>query len=608
MTAGIIDEIKQRVDIVEVISEQVPGLKKAGRNFKAPCPFHAEKVPSFYVFPDRQSWHCFGACATGGDVFSFIMKREGIDFGEALQLLARRTGLNLASTPESAQKQKEANELKDINDSAAQYYHRLLLKSGEGLAARRYLETRGVSESAIKDFQLGYSPDGWEILKSYLVQKGYAHSKIKASGLLIEKEQGRPFDRFRNRLMFPIRGTDGKVSGFGARALDDAMPKYLNSPQTSIFDKSGSLYGLDRARAAVRQEDLLVIVEGYMDVLVAHQYGFKNVVASLGTALTEKQVRLIKKLTKNLTLALDSDVAGQMATLRGIEVASGAFDKRVAALPGPQGMIRFVDMLDAGIKVMVMPEGMDPDDVIKADPEHWRRLLRDAVSVVDFTFNLVVGNLDLNKVEAKTTVKERLLPVIAEIKEHVSQAHYLQKLSRLVGVDERDLKSELRQLKSSSQHARAPVDKAPVKALRDPLAEYLIALLARYPALRSHVEKLSADVFPNSESRELYLAWCSSPASDLAQVELEPSLREYANSILQKEIPPMIGEEQEGALHECIRRLEKRWLQELKRKEMALFTDAQAEGKDNEYEQLQELGIERNSRLLQVFLDQRTRK
>ena len=237
---SVIDEVKQRLDIVEVVSESVPGLKKAGRNFKAPCPFHTERTPSFFVFPDRQSWHCFGACGTGGDVFSFVMSKEGVDFGEALRILARRAGVTIAS-PQRVEGQKEEQRLRDINEAASEYFHGLLLHSRAGQLAQSYLAQRGISAKTIDDFQLGLSPDGWEVLREQLTGRGYGEDEVLAAGLLVEKEQGRVYDRFRQRLMFPIRGADGKVLGFGGRALDDSLPKYINSPVTPVFDKSSTL-------------------------------------------------------------------------------------------------------------------------------------------------------------------------------------------------------------------------------------------------------------------------------------------------------------------------------------------------------------------------------
>ena len=259
---SITAEVKQRIDVVELVSEYV-SLQKAGRNLKGLCPFHSEKHPSFFVFPEQQTWHCFGACGTGGDVFSFIMKKEGIDFGQALQLLARRAGIAL-TPPETFAKaeDKEKESLFQIDESAAQYYHHLLLTTKVGEVARNYLSKRRVNIETITEFRLGFSPDSWETIKKYLTSKGYEEKELSQAGLIIEREDKSSYDRFRNKLMFPICDIQGRVTGFGARALDDSLPKYINSPQTPIFDKSNSLYGIDKAKIAIRQKNLVIIVEG----------------------------------------------------------------------------------------------------------------------------------------------------------------------------------------------------------------------------------------------------------------------------------------------------------------------------------------------------------
>lgn len=606
---GVIDETKQRVDIVEIVSDYVPGLKKAGRNFKALCPFHPERVPSFYVFPERQSWHCFGACGTGGDVFSFVMRKEAVDFGEALRILAQKAGVSL--TPKQPdESQREAERLKEINEAAAEYYHYLLLHPSAGEGARNYLAQRGISDKTIEEFQLGFSPDSWEALREQLMKKGYQEDELVAAGLLVEKEQGGTYDRFRNRLMFPIRDIAGGVSGFGARALDDSLPKYLNSPQTLIFDKSGALYGIDRAKSAIRKQNLAVVVEGYMDVIVAHQYGFNNVVASLGTALTERQVGIIKKLTKSLTLALDADAAGEMATLRGIEVASHTFDQKVVPLLTSAGLVKYENSLDAEIRVMVLPPGKDPDDIIKESPKEWERLLEEAPPVVDYTFDLIVSKLDLTKLKDKSSAVDQLLPLIAEIKHPVRQAHYLQKLARLVTIDEQNLASALSRLKRPAKlkgkgEIVQPSTLIPLLSSSDPLAEYCLSLLVHYPQLRSHATELSADLFPHSEKREIFLAWRSATDLDSMRQGLDATLQEHLDALLTKALPPLNEEEQEHALRECLYRLQERWLRDLKAKEEWLISDVQSEGSATELEEIQQLAVRLNTQLREVFLQRK---
>ena len=356
---GVIDEVKQRTDIVEVIG-QYATLTKAGRNLRALCPFHSEKHPSFFVYPEQQSWHCFGACNTGGDVFSFVMKKEGFDFGDALRLLAQRAGVAIPSKFEREGRKEENEALYQLNDATAQYYHNLLLNSAVGEKARNYVASRGFSPKTTADFQLGFSPGSWESLKQYLLERGYTESALLAAGLITASEDGRTHDRFRSRLMFPIHDARGHTIGFGARALDDSQPKYMNSSQAPIFDKSSILYGIDLATPEIRRQDMAVIVEGYIDVITAHQNGIANVVASMGTAVTEKQVSILKRLTKNLVLALDADAAGEEAMLRGVS---------------------YENILGAEVRVIILPEGKDPDDVIKEDAEIWQHLIAEALPV-----------------------------------------------------------------------------------------------------------------------------------------------------------------------------------------------------------------------------------
>jgi len=609
-----VDEIKQRLDIVEVLSSYVPDLKKSGRNFKAVCPFHSEKTPSFFVFPERQSWHCFGACGTGGDMFAFVMRKEGVDFKEALNILAERAGVTVVQRKLNEGK-SEADRLKEINEAAAEYYHNLLFRSAGGQSTREYLIRRGVSEKTMRQFLIGYSQDSWDSLRQELLKRGYHENELTAAGLLVEKEkEAGTYDRFRNRLMFPIRDMAGRVVGFGARALDDSLPKYLNSPQTLIFDKSSSLYGIDFAKPAIRKENLAVVVEGYMDVIVAHQHGFTNVVASLGTALTEKHVGIVKKLTNRLVLALDADAAGEMATLRGIEVASHTFDQKVVPTPTSAGLVKYEEQLDAEISVMVLPEGKDPDDVIKESPDEWERLLKQAAPVIDYTFDLVVSKLDTAKAKDKSQAADQLLPLIAEIKHPVRQAHYLQRLSRAVAVDEQTLAAALGQFKQNKPGPRRETKAPPASSLvprlssGDPLAEYCLYLLFTYPDLRSHASDLRVDHFLNTEDRELLMAWQKTTDLDSLRQELDFSLQEHLNALVSKTTPPLHGEAQERALRQCLNRLRERWLKELKAKEQILISELEAADKATDLQEIQKSAVKLNAELGEVFLYGKERK
>jgi DNA primase len=615
---GVIDEIKQRVDIVEVVSEYVPGLKKAGRNFKALCPFHAEKVPSFYVFPERQSWHCFGSCGTGGDVFSFVMKKEGIDFGEALRLLAQRTGVSL-SQKQPDEREKETERLRYMNEAVAEYYHRLLIHSSEAKEVRAYLARRGISEKSIENFQLGFSLDNWEALRQYLIGKGYKENELLAAGLLVEKEQGGSYDRFRNRLMFPIRDISGRVLGFGARVLDDSLPKYMNSPQTAIFDKSSILYGIDHAKASIRRKDVAVVVEGYMDAIIAHQYGYENVVASMGTALTEKQVSIFKRLTKNLTLALDADTAGEMATLRGEGVIAHTFGQPVS-VPGwvDARILGYESLYDAEWKVAVLPAGKDPDEIIREDAQHWQQLVDKAMPLLDYIFDVVVSKLDLTKLEDKSSAVDQLSVVLNNIKGPIRRAHYIahyvQKLARLTGVDEQPLAlafKRARPFKQKREAAPQPSALIPFISSASPLEEYCLFLLIRYPELRGWADELSADYFEHSENRELFLAWRNAPDLDSMRRGLEKALQEYLEALLTKALPPINERTCEDALADCVHRLQERWLRGLKLKEELLISDAQSEGDATGLEKQQELELSvktTSTQLGKVFLHKRAKK
>ncbi len=520
---SIVDEIKDRVDIVDVVAEYVP-LKKAGRNFKALCPFHTEKTPSFIVFPDTRRWHCFGACGTGGDVFTFVQKMENVDFSQALRMLAQRAGVELAPRSEKAAAEEEARErLRAVNAAAATFFSHLLRTSPAAQVARDYIARRGVSAESVEAFQLGYAPDSWDALGTHLTRQGYSLEDIHAAGLIIERESGGYYDRFRHRLMFPIRDVRGRVIGFGGRALPapdggpEGQPKYLNSPQTLIFDKGHVLYGLDMARRAISREGYAVIVEGYMDVVSAHQYGFKNVVASLGTALTEEQLRLAKRFTKTFVLALDADTAGTEATLRGLDVAKEALDREVVPVLTWRGLVRYESRLEAELRILVLPPGQDPDKVIQASPQTWRRLIDQALPVVDYYFDALTRDLDLESAKGKAEAARRLLPVIREIGNRVEQTHYLQRLARLVRVDERTLWEQLRG-EPPSRRPRPPrrAEPAPAETPGVPtfgVEAYLLTCLLRMPSLVSRLNHtlqqvgtrpLQAEDFEDAQNRAFF--------------------------------------------------------------------------------------------------------
>ena len=509
---SVVDEIKSRMDIVDLIGQSVQ-LKKAGRIFKGLCPFHNEKTPSFIVYPDQGSWHCFGACGSGGDVFTFLMKKDNLDFGEALRILAERAGVELHH---EAGGEENKRALVDIHQEAAAYYHYILLNHPSAQYARDYLEHRHISHDSIVSFTLGFAQSAHTGLKDHLESKGFAPRDIERAGLILLSDLGGGYrDRFRGRLMFPIRNRRGQTIGFGARALsDDDQPKYLNSPETPLFSKSDVLYGLDVAKDAIRETNLAVIVEGYTDVIVAHQEGFKNVVAAMGTALTERQLSQLKRLTKRYALALDADVAGAAATERGLELARAALTRKQVPVPIGPGMMGFEERLDAELLIIELPEGRDPDEVILHDAAHWQTLVDHATPLVNFYFTAQARELDLRSAHGKSEAVRRLLPIIGEMNDSVLRAHYTQELARLVQVDERSLAQQLKP-RASGVKAR-PVEAAAAVAPTRQGARYdehLLALALTQPGLISRVSFLTVDDFVDGWAREIWLALCGHAAS-----------------------------------------------------------------------------------------------
>lgn len=439
-----VDDVRARLDIVELVGERVP-LKKAGRNFKACCPFHQEKTPSFIVFPESGTWRCFGACATGGDAFDFVMRTENLPFRDALELLARRVGVDLSPpTPEAKAHVERSKRLRDAVLAAAEFGHQRLLRADDAEAARRYLADRGIGTDVAKAFKLGFAPDSWEATGTHLRALGFTDDELLAAGLLRERESGGTYDYFRNRILIPIQNVRGEPVGFGARALDpETTPKYLNSPQTPVFDKGRTLFALDRARQTMRETEEAVVVEGYTDVIRAHAAGFTNVVASLGTALTEHHVGLLKRFAKRIVLALDADAAGQAATVRGLEVIREAATGDVVPVPTARGAVRFASTLEVDLRVAILPAGQDPDDVIRDDPDAWRRLIAGAVPVLAYLLDAMTADLDLNDPRAKQTAAERLMPVIAEIPDPIVRSAWMARLADKLRVDERALAARL---------------------------------------------------------------------------------------------------------------------------------------------------------------------
>lgn len=531
---SVADEVKGRLDIVDVVSDTVT-LKKSGRNYTGFCPFHSNtKTPSFVVFPETQTWRCFGACADGGDIFSFVMKREGFTFKEALETLAKRAGVRLEPQGKSRTPEQDARREKlfELNAAAAAYFNNLLTTSPAGAYARQYLAKREITPETIATFQLGYALDEWEALKSHFTARGYSPEILMAAGLIVEKDDGSAgYDRFRNRLIIPIRDTRGRVIGFGARALAaNQVPKYLNSPQTEIFDKSATLYGLDLARKHIRSANQVVIVEGYMDVIQAHQRGARDVVAQMGTALTEHQLKTVARLAHKIVLALDADAAGNAATLRGLSLARQSLPQKIRPASTSRG-IEFEAHIGQEIYIAPLPAGKDPDDILREGLEVWQELIGQAIPSLDFYETLVLNNAELTTPQGKSAVVHELIPIYREIKDNVEKAARVQRLARKIGLDERLLLAELKTKPPRPVHRKPPPPPPPeFDSLPAPAPEteaepatprpvylgleaYCLSLILAHPAtlavaneiLENHgLPALTATDFRGGENKEIF--------------------------------------------------------------------------------------------------------
>ncbi|MDP3982074.1 MAG: DNA primase [bacterium] len=468
-----VEEIKNRLDIVQVVGEYVQ-LQKAGGNFRAVCPFHSEKTPSFFVSPARQTWHCFGGCGEGGDMFSFVMKIEGIEFADALRLLAQKAGIELPKRGEAQaykEQDTERKRLLEIMELSCLFFEKQLTSSQAGKEALLYLQSRGVTEESISLWRIGYAPDSYRALLDFLQEKGHRGEDISKAGLLVRSE-GKTYDRFRGRIMFTIRDTNEQVVGFGGRIFGKKegadLAKYINTSNTPLYDKSRILYGLEKAKIEIRREDLCILVEGYMDVIMACQAGFKNVVACSGTALTSAHLRLLKRFTNNLVTAFDMDDAGDNATRKSITAA-----------------------IEEGfsLKVVRMPPGKDPADVATENPEVFANLVKNAVSVFDFYFSSAFSKWDKKTAQGKKFIADDLLPVIQKIPHRVEQSHWISRLAEELGVKEETLMEELGKVKTEQKprsfKGNETLTVSQTKTRVEKIEEHVLVLLLRSPTLLS---------------------------------------------------------------------------------------------------------------------------
>lgn len=496
-----VSEIKRRIDIVEYIG-RTTALKRSGRNYSGLCPFHAEKTPSFYVTPDRGMWRCYGACGEGGDLFTFVQKRDNVDFRTALQLLAREAGVELS--PGAARRRSRAEHLASIVSAAVDFYEQHLASTA-GEAARAYLEGRGLLPGTVSAFRLGWAPDDWRPLRDHLASRGYSDADAVAAGVLIAPESGgQPYDRFRGRIIIPIADERGVFVALAGRALGDESPKYLNSPQTEIFDKGRTLFGLDLASTAAREQDTVVVVEGYMDVIGPWQAGFKNVVATMGTSLTFEHAAILRRYARRVVLAMDPDAAGLAAAERAGQLLMDS-----GSVGGAARSVRSAEAVagraEIDLRVAPLPPGKDPDETVRDDPDAWATAIAAATPYVAFLIDRLLGDgRPASPVEARRLV-DQVVPVLEEVRDPVERGHYVQKIARHLGIHESAVVERLRNRRAPPARGRQAAE--PPKLRRTPVEELLLATLLRYPLLRDDVRHLPADLFTEAVNREAFLRW-----------------------------------------------------------------------------------------------------
>jgi len=568
----VTDEIKSRIDLVDIVSETVK-LRRSGKSLSGFCPFHPNsRTPAFVVFPDTGTWRCFGQCNEGGDVFKYIMKREGMDFSQALKYLAERAGVELTPpSPEMDRSRLVNDRLENVLEQAVMFYRNQLVQTEAGKPALEYLHHRGMRDVTLESFGFGYAPNSWDAMINYFAERGVDTGTLSDCGLVSERDSGGYYDRFRNRIMIPIRNLEGNMAGFGARILDpNDVPKFLNSPQTSLFDKSRLLFGLDKARKAIRLQDQAVIVEGYLDVTALHQAGFTNVVSPMGTALTEDHLRLLKKYTRRIILALDADAAGEKATLRGLEIAREAMDHDTEIVFDVHGLLRHENRMQADIRVTTLPEGLDPDEVVNQNPDDWKKIISNAAPLVIHVMESLAKSRDISDPKVKNEIAAQMIPLIEDVPNTIERDTYRQRLARLLRVDEDALVGVVKNKKvrrqsqwatgrSTAEHQQSMISRT--KNYTDPnneIEKHCLALLTRMPELtyrldrilqQSDLDRLSEKDFTSTEYMECF----SVISRSLVQDGIDPTdfifenipeeLKEELKTLLDSYNPDKINEE-----------------------------------------------------------------
>jgi len=528
-----LEEIKSRLNIVDVISSYIK-LEKAGVNYRARCPFHEEKSPSFFVSPSRQIWHCFGGCNEGGDIFKFVMKIEGIEFYDALKLLANKAGVELKHSKEWKQIKTERQILLDLCEKACLFFEYQLEKSKKGQEAKEYLLKRGLKNETIKNWRLGYAPDTWQGLSDFLISRGYERKDMIKAGLSLQKDK--TFDRFRGRIIFPITSFNSEIIGFTGRIFgkeEKGEAKYLNSPSTPLYDKSSALYGIDKAKLEIRKKDSCVLVEGNVDCIMSHQSGIENCIAVSGTALTNSHLNIIKRYSKKLVLAFDMDLAGNKATEKAIDMArKNEFE----------------------IKVIPRSADKDPADIILKEGEGvWKKMIEESKPISEFFFEMALNNKDINSIEDKKKILKEFLPHVKRMESNVEQSYWVQKVADILKIKEEDVRLELRKVnvkKEDIEKEECIIDK---KTRRKMLEEEILALILKD---RKRIEQLNDFSYFSFPEKEILIK--IKEKQDISFEELNEQFKEQSNFLnyifLKSEVLELLEEDEE--LKTCISEIE----------------------------------------------------
>lgn len=569
---NILEEILSRVNIVELISAYIP-LKRAGRNFKANCPFHHEKTPSFMVSPERQIYHCFG-CGQSGNAFKFLMDYEHLDFLEAVELLAKKTGTTIPERhPEDKTSTSFYQQLYKINDLAALFYKQAL-KSDLSKHAKGYIAKRGISAESLELFGMGFAPEKWDALINHMRSKNVSLDLLEKAGLIIPKENGGYYDRFRNRIIFPIQDLKSRCIGFGARLFmesDKSGAKYMNSPETPVYVKGRNLYGLNFAKDAIREKDSVVIVEGYLDFIIPYQYGIKNLVASCGTALTSDQVALLKRYTNNAVIVYDADNAGQMATLRSLDI--------------------FIEET-MDVRIVSLPKGLDPDLFVRKNgPDAFQKLIAEAKDIFDYKLDALKSRYDGKDIRGRTQICSEMLPTLNRFKNAILQSGYVKKLSEDLSIPEESILQELRKLGAG----KAPIAQSNAgykKPEINPTEKLLIKLMLEEKEFIGQIRQhLNPGDFHDEKTSKLVSVLFDlfgqgkdiDPSSLINYFDDDESMRFICESSISSE---ETTENRDRVLEDCIRRLKSRRLSLMREQ---LQNEIKFAEKNKDYDKLDKL-------------------